>query len=259
MTKPVIYFNSSVKEWEFLSNFYLSPLWSDDLREWDSSEHAYQAVKTEDIAAQEMIRLCGHPRESKKLGRSVVLRPNWDPLRFMKNILKRKFTHNTDLYCRLLATSPADLVEYAPWGDDYWGVDKNYQGHNNLGKLLVEWRETWLDDPAATVCNLSHQGHLQNKHGLTQDDFYYVGRLKNQPYHFGNPYSHTVFRFGEIIKVGTRLEAVQNFEDWLLDDADDRAKWINDNISALRGKHLSCYCWPQLCHGVVLAKLANKR
>jgi len=33
------------------------------------------------------------------------------------------------------------LIEYAPWGDTYWGVDRSHKGLNRLGVLLMKRRD----------------------------------------------------------------------------------------------------------------------
>jgi predicted NAD-dependent protein-ADP-ribosyltransferase YbiA (DUF1768 family) len=53
----------------------------------------------------------------------------------MRRGLELKFTD------RLLHTGDDYLVEYAPWGDTFWGVDKNYKGQNWLGRLLMRRRD----------------------------------------------------------------------------------------------------------------------
>ena len=77
-------------------------------------------------------------------------------------------------------------------------------------------------------------------HCKTGDYDLYIGR----PSKWGNPYV--------ISKDGTREEVVQKFKKYLLGNSK-----LMDELHELRGKVLGCWCTPQLCHGNVLAILAN--
>ena len=59
----------------------------------------------------------------------------------MLTALREKFGQNADLAEMLLLTDGFELIEFAPWGDTYWGVDKNKVGRNMLGKLLMIVRD----------------------------------------------------------------------------------------------------------------------
>ena len=63
----------------------------------------------------------------------------------MRTVLAAKFT-NAQLRHTLLATAPAPIEERAPW-DNFWGTGAAHaggQGHNMLGRLLVELRDNLL-------------------------------------------------------------------------------------------------------------------
>lgn len=57
----------------------------------------------------------------------------------MYHSLFHKFTHNQELKALLLNTKDAVLVENSPH-DAYWGVGRNKDGLNRLGKLLMQIR-----------------------------------------------------------------------------------------------------------------------
>jgi hypothetical protein len=57
-----------------------------------------------------------------------------------------KFEQNPDIAEMLMATEGFELVEYAPWGDTFWGVGKDHEGKNNLGKILMKIRGELLED-----------------------------------------------------------------------------------------------------------------
>jgi predicted NAD-dependent protein-ADP-ribosyltransferase YbiA (DUF1768 family) len=63
--------------------------------------------------------------ESKKRGRLLPLRPDWDDIKIsvMARLLKRKFSReNMSLRNLLIDTHPKILVEGNYWGDVFWGM-----------------------------------------------------------------------------------------------------------------------------------------
>lgn len=129
-------------EYAFLSNFWEVPVTYRD-KTYGSNEAAFQAQKcmTED-EKMEFTQL--RPSASKKLGRRVQLRPDWEEVKvtIMEEIVRAKFTQNEDLKQLLLATGDAYLEEGNTWHDTCWGVDaKTGEGLNHLGKILMKVRE----------------------------------------------------------------------------------------------------------------------
>lgn len=138
-------------EYAFLSNFHPSPIVGPRGLTCPTVEHAFQAAKAmlwldaAEIAAAET------PGRAKRMGRRVMLRPDWADLRlgFMEEFVWRKF-QIPDLRERLLDTGDEGLVEINTWGDTFWGVC-NDVGENNLGRILMsvragirhEQREEW--------------------------------------------------------------------------------------------------------------------
>lgn len=129
-----------IGDYAFLSNMHLCrvQIWGE---EYPSSEHAFQAAKTEDPAEQHKIRTAKTPYAAKALGKKVRLRANWNSQRvdFMTDILRAKFA-NPELRERLLATGTAELVEGNTWNDTFWGVC-NGRGSNELGRALMRVRD----------------------------------------------------------------------------------------------------------------------
>ena len=125
----------------FLSNFAEIPV-DFEGAVYPTVEHAFAAAKTLDPTERELIRLAARPGEAKRLGRQVALRPGWDDLRVevMRGLLARKFAPGSELAARLLATGDAQLIERNTWGDRFWGVCRGH-GRNQLGQLLMEWRD----------------------------------------------------------------------------------------------------------------------
>ncbi|SRR5260370_30547120 len=68
----------------------------------------------------------------------------------------------------------------------------------------------------------------------------YIGR----PSKWGNPFK---------LKPGEdRVEAIKKYRKWLL-----QQQHLLVQLHELRGKVLGCWCKPQLCHGDILAELAD--
>jgi hypothetical protein len=129
------------KEYRFLSNFYPATVEYDGL-EYSSTEHAYQAAKTEDAAQRRRIREAQKPGDAKRLGKQVKMRTNWEQIKVgvMKDLVRQKFTNHKELKEKLLATGDAYLEETNTWNDTFWGVCKG-KGQNHLGKILMEVRQ----------------------------------------------------------------------------------------------------------------------
>jgi len=134
-------------EYRFLSNFYKVDITFKD-QVWPSSEHLFQASKSEDPAVRETIRLAMTPGETKAAGRKIKLRKDWEEVKVgvMKYILRLKFEQHPDLRNKLIGTSPHELIEGNNWHDNFWGNCScrscySKPGQNVLGKLLMELRE----------------------------------------------------------------------------------------------------------------------
>jgi hypothetical protein len=129
-------------EFDFLSNFHPACItWEG--KKWPSTEHAFQAAKTTDVAYAERIRRALSPGHAKSLGQrssfmhyGVALRPDWDTVKYdiMLDLLRLKFAIPS-LRKALLATGNAKLVEGNSWNDRDWGVCG--EGANNLGRSLM--------------------------------------------------------------------------------------------------------------------------
>lgn len=143
-----------VDEFFFLSNFYICDIEITEyatgepdgpvvFRNYKSVEHAYQAMKTDDINLRRSIASAKSPGDAKRLGRKLKLKYNWE---FEKNdvmmsLLIIKFTNiDNDLLNKLIATRGFNLVEGNTWNDTYWGM-YNGSGKNILGKMLMFLRD----------------------------------------------------------------------------------------------------------------------
>lgn len=128
----------------FLSNFYPCAIPYEGIT-YPSTEHAFQAAKSHDIEVRKKIALLKTPADSKKAGRTLALRPDWNAVRLqvMEDVLRIKFAPGSPLAVGLLATGDAMLIEGNTWGDAFWGVCKG-RGQNNLGKILMKIRADLL-------------------------------------------------------------------------------------------------------------------
>ena len=137
--------NRFIGEYEFLSNFYPTPIYDNDGKEYPTVEHYFQAMKTFNPQKREPIRLAESPGKAKRIGRLVQLREDWEDrkLDIMKKVLIQKF-QIPELRNKLLATGDEELIEGNFWNDIYWGVCKEKE-ENHLGKLLMSIREKIRD------------------------------------------------------------------------------------------------------------------
>lgn len=127
--------------YRYLSNFYPAPIQGPDGITYPTSEHAFQAAKTNDTLVRKAISRLATPGQAKRAGRTVELRPDWDSVKldFMYHIVSAKFSQNPDLAAALIETGDMLLEETNRWGDTYWGVC-NGKGENHLGRILMRVR-----------------------------------------------------------------------------------------------------------------------
>lgn len=127
--------------YDWLSNFYLTQVEYEGAW-YPSSEHAYQAAKTLNLAERVPFQSSNvSSAAAKKMGRRLTMRTDWDQvkLQVMETILRSKFKQDSELAYKLVDTSPSELIEGNWWHDTYWGVC-NRVGQNHLGKLLMKLR-----------------------------------------------------------------------------------------------------------------------
>jgi len=127
--------------YRFLSNFEPCKVYFEGDC-YPSSENAYQAAKTLNIAKRMYFVTCT-PREAKERGKKMELRKDWDSIKqtIMRDIVTNKFDVNASLFICLKATGERVLIEKNHWNDLYWGVDLDGIGENNLGKILMNYRK----------------------------------------------------------------------------------------------------------------------
>ena len=148
MIRPIEQFSG---EHRFLSNFYSghSFRWRGEI--WPTAEHAYQAAKCVHPEEAERIRLLPTPGMTKRLGRRVTMRKDFDEIKvdLMAEILDHKF-RDPVLRKKLLETDHAVLIEGNTWRDTFWGQHHG-QGQNRLGLLLMDLRNQLRRDARLEV------------------------------------------------------------------------------------------------------------
>lgn len=143
MAKAVREFNG---KFSFLSNFFLCSFTWDGIK-WPHAEAAYQAAKTLDQSRRlEFVSLS--PGAAKRRGQQIGLREDWEQvkLEIMAEILYAKFEQNPELKTQLINLEGFTLEEGNYWGDRFWGISpaRSNKGKNNLGKLLEELRDLYI-------------------------------------------------------------------------------------------------------------------
>jgi ribA/ribD-fused uncharacterized protein len=125
-----------------------TPIVHEDL-EYKTVENFYMAMKTLNFNDREVISNLS-ARESKKYGRTVELREDWEDVKIiiMTAALQHKFTKGTSWYKKLMECEDETIVEINNWHDNFWGdcicsKCKNVEGQNNLGKIITEIRSSY--------------------------------------------------------------------------------------------------------------------
>lgn len=127
-------------DYEFLSNFYPSPIEVDGIS-YPTVEHAYQAAKSISSDIRKTIAALSTPGKAKRYGQKISPLPqswDFDKQSIMQRLLVLKFSDPV-LKQKLIDTEPMNLEETNSWGDTYWGVC-NGVGQNVLGGQLMSLR-----------------------------------------------------------------------------------------------------------------------
>lgn len=156
---------------QYLSNMFFSPFvfrGSQKLQErfhmfdfnnfiYPTAEHLFQNLKSNDIKWTKIVLKTKSPYEVKKLNRKFLtlnkkkdndkiflIRKDWEEVKLdaMKLTIFLKFSQNKELHQKLLKEK-GDIIERNNWNDVFWGVCNNI-GKNNLGKILMEYRDFYL-------------------------------------------------------------------------------------------------------------------
>lgn len=161
--------------YSFLSNFYHSPFTMFGI-DYNTSEAAYQAMKTDDDIIKRKIAALPTPADAKRDGRKIKLKNDWNARRLasMDIVLYTKFSIPR-LQKMLLSTGDAELIEGNTYRDTFYGVC-NGVGSNFLGKLLMKRRAT-INESSYYLLNsdLLHEYANQIVHTLIGSQVYICG------------------------------------------------------------------------------------
>jgi len=116
------------------------------LYRYETPEHFYQAMKTDNKTQRHMIATAHTPGQAKKLGRICDIKPNWNDIKddYMLYALQYKFRKGT-LFNKQLLQTKGLICEWNKWHDNYWGSCTcntciSIKGKNKLGKMLMSIR-----------------------------------------------------------------------------------------------------------------------
>lgn len=129
-------------EYECFSNFYYEPVTYYGVT-YRNNEAAFQAQKNHDKNYRLKLSTMT-ASESKRQGRRVKLRHDWDEVKYeiMHDLIKLKFSNNEGLKQTLLDTGNRQIVEGTWHNDRIWGIDLSTGiGTNWLGEILEKVRE----------------------------------------------------------------------------------------------------------------------
>lgn len=152
--------NAFYDDYFFLSNFYPAGIEIDG-EYYRTSEHAYQAFKTEDPMWRTIIQNCATPGQAKRVGKKVPMRDNWEFIKYgvMRKVVLAKFEQHVDLRKKLLYTDNIHLEEGNTWGDTVWGTVDG-KGQNLLGIVLMEIREILRQRDGAVATHWAHNPEI---------------------------------------------------------------------------------------------------
>lgn len=220
-----------LRQYAFLSNFYPSQI-KYGVLVYPTIEHAYQAAKTLDQGDKELIAELPTPGQAKRIGQTVELREDWAAARLhvMGWLVRLKFA-DPKLRALLLSTGEVELIEGNTWGDRFWGVC-NGRGSNHLGKLLMTVRSELRERGRVVHCRREECDVLIDR----------STRLRN-PFTIGMD--------------GTRENVIVLYEAHAREMLRS-GTWTREQVLALRGKRLGCWCAPRACHGDVLLNIAEE-
>jgi ribA/ribD-fused uncharacterized protein len=135
--------NTYITEIFPLENFSAFGLVMDGIY-FKTGEHAFQYLKFKDKKICDEIINCGNPYEARVLGGKYKSEriTNWSEVKYdyLEKVFKLKVEQNQMVKDALLATKDYLICEYCVDEDTEWGLDKNGNGENRLGKAWMNVR-----------------------------------------------------------------------------------------------------------------------
>lgn len=132
---------------DWLGNQFLFPIrWNAELR-FEAVEYGFVYFKTIHTQAREKVLACPDPYAAHAFGRSMVMRPDWNEIKFgiMYELVKRKFEQGPGIIMKLIRTGDVMLINGNTEHDNVWGDCRcddctHIPGENWLGKILMSLR-----------------------------------------------------------------------------------------------------------------------
>jgi len=142
-TSPIHFYHRGEPFFEF-TNFSLHAVEYDG-KIYATAEHLFQAFKfmNTDPVLAELVRTQPSARGARTEAgcQRARQRPDWFDVNVevMDTVLRAKFTQHGELREKLLGTGNRELIEDSP-DDVFWGIGRDGQGRNELGKALMRLR-----------------------------------------------------------------------------------------------------------------------
>lgn len=109
-----------------------------------TAEHAYQAAKFNDIAIKMEIQSTRSAFLAKEIAQQHKSErdTDWDEKKIsaMEEILRAKLLQHNDVKEALKKSGKMEIVENSPT-DTFWGIGRDGEGRNELGKIWMRLRE----------------------------------------------------------------------------------------------------------------------
>ena len=143
MDDPVLFYEPE-DEFGYLSNFAEYSI-NIDGESWKSTEHFYQTNKFIEPEIRNRIKDARDPAEAFRLSRKFQnhIRADWEDSKYeiMQRAIHEKFTQHPRLAFLLLNTEGNEIKEHSH-KDSYWGDGGDGHGKNNLGKIIMQTRDS---------------------------------------------------------------------------------------------------------------------
>jgi len=134
--------NGEPDEFGNLSNYGPHSFLSDDGFLYPTREHCYQAQKLDPAQKSQVLSLT--PDEARKFCNKNLVVQNWHDIKgdVMAKTLAQCYEQNSSFKALLDSTKGKALYEISIANDDmFFGIGKNGEGRNELGKLLESVRD----------------------------------------------------------------------------------------------------------------------
>ena len=148
-----IIYSNRMKTFRWLSNYYIAQPFNYKERTFISLEHAFNSTKNGDDDFKDLFTMntdtyigdlpnlakkTGNKTNMKKMKKKIDEKWEENKLEIMEGIMIDYFNQNKELKEKLIKTGENVLVYRDT--DKFWGVDKDNNGDNNHGKLLMKLR-----------------------------------------------------------------------------------------------------------------------